>query len=255
MNRAERRRQKKLPKKTDQSTATGPTDFAKAEQALQSGVSAHQAGQLEAAIHWYGKTLEVQPDNAEVLCNLGAALLEVGRFSEAETVQRQAIASRPDYPDAHYNLALALKEQKGTLEEIIDCLKKTISLQPDHVDANNNLRFMLNQLNSIEEAIEFYKQEIVSKPDFPDIYYNLGTSLTSHGKSEEAIVNFKTAISLNPNYADAYCGLGKAFTIQARFDDAASSYRAVYAVCNILTQNKKFSNQKNVYPTKFTANQ
>ena len=31
--------------------------------------------------------------------------------------------------------------------------------------------------------------------------------------------------------------------------------RAVYAVCNILTQNKKFSNQKNVYPTKFTANQ
>ncbi len=60
-----------------------------AKEALQKGVAYHQSGQLDDAIHWYRKTLEIQPTNTAALSNLGNALKEQGNVEDALIAYKQ----------------------------------------------------------------------------------------------------------------------------------------------------------------------
>ena len=93
---------------------------ATAKEALQRGISFHQSGRLEEAIHWYRKTLKVQPENSRALSNMGGALQTQGKIDEAVACYHKAISIKPDYAEAHNNLGLALMEQ-GKIDEAVAC--------------------------------------------------------------------------------------------------------------------------------------
>jgi predicted O-linked N-acetylglucosamine transferase (SPINDLY family) len=66
---------------------------------------------------------------AAVLTNLGGLRLKDGRFSDAVTAYRQALADAPESPQALSNLAQALKHQ-GALDEADAVLGRLIDLDP-----------------------------------------------------------------------------------------------------------------------------
>ena len=74
--------------------------FDKAHQAFQRGTSFHQAGQLDEALHWYRKTLEVQPENAVALRNLGLIFQTQGKLDEAVSTYQKAVSIKPDFAEA-----------------------------------------------------------------------------------------------------------------------------------------------------------
>ena len=65
-------------------------------------------------------------------------LQELGRLDEAEASLRQAIALKPDYAEAHYNLGITLKEL-GRLDEAVDSYNQAIALKPDYAKSRMNL--------------------------------------------------------------------------------------------------------------------
>src|ERR1700733_1237838 len=69
----------------------------------------HQARRLAEAIAFYERILGLRPDWAEVHCNLGAALADLGRLAAAELAYRRAIALKPGFAGAHNNLGNLLK--------------------------------------------------------------------------------------------------------------------------------------------------
>jgi hypothetical protein len=69
-------------------------------------------GRPQEAIVQLERALAVLPGSAEARANLGAALLHVGRTEEAIEQLRQAIAANADLTDAHVNFGMALL-QKG----------------------------------------------------------------------------------------------------------------------------------------------
>lgn len=68
-------------------------------------LSLHRVRLLEEAIAIYKKALHLDPANAELHNNLGAALAESGRFEEARIHFEHAVQLRPDYEEAARNLA------------------------------------------------------------------------------------------------------------------------------------------------------
>lgn len=70
------------------------------------------------------------PKSAEAHNFLGAAYASLGRSSEATQQFRQALALRPDYPNARFNLANALVKA-GKLDEAITEYRRILEANPD----------------------------------------------------------------------------------------------------------------------------
>ena len=65
---------------------------------------------------------------------MGVALKEQGKLEEAIEAYNKALAIKPDYAEAYYNMGVALKEQ-GKLEEAIEAYNKALAIKPDYAEA------------------------------------------------------------------------------------------------------------------------
>ena len=83
-----------------------------------------------------------QADQSRLLAadalNRSLALYQQGRFDEAIAAARAALALRPDYAEAHNNLAAAYAS-KGMWDEAIRAAEEALRLRPDFQLARNNL--------------------------------------------------------------------------------------------------------------------
>jgi 2-polyprenyl-3-methyl-5-hydroxy-6-metoxy-1,4-benzoquinol methylase/TolA-binding protein len=140
---------------------------------------------------------------------MGNALKEQGKLEETIEAYNKALAIKPDYADAYYNMGNTLKEQ-GKMEEAIEAYNKAISLKPDYADAYSNMGNVLKGQGKLKEAIEAYNKALAIKPDNAEAYNNMGNALKDQGKLEEAIEDYKKALAIKPDYADAFYNMGNA---------------------------------------------
>jgi Flp pilus assembly protein TadD len=73
-----------------------------------------------------------------------------GRLSQAEQLYRQALQLNPNFVEAHNNLGTTLFSQ-GKVEEAVARLQEVLRLRPDSAEANINLGSALEQLGRLEE--------------------------------------------------------------------------------------------------------
>jgi tetratricopeptide (TPR) repeat protein len=92
------------------------------------------------------------------------ALYDQGRFDEAVESYQKAVKLEPDYADAHYNLANALKH-KGDLRKAIDSYRASLAINPSDAEVLLTYRNALKQKGELDAATDSYKQVIKIKPD------------------------------------------------------------------------------------------
>jgi tetratricopeptide (TPR) repeat protein len=199
------------------------------QELLQRGISHHQAGRLDEAIHWYRKLLEIQPATSAALSNLGAALQDQGKLDEAIASYQKAISIKPDHAKAHSNLGNALKGQKR-FDEAVASYQKAISIEPGFVEAHNNLGVILREQGKLDDAVLSHQKAISIKPDYATTYSNLGHALTAQGKLDEAVASYQKAISIEPGFVEAHNNLGNALTAQGKLDEAVASHQKAISI-------------------------
>jgi tetratricopeptide (TPR) repeat protein len=74
-------------------------------------------GRVDDALAGFHAALDYNPGNAEALINLGILLEQTGDAENAAKVFKKAIAAKPDFIDAHYQLA-HLRDHASTPDEI-----------------------------------------------------------------------------------------------------------------------------------------
>jgi len=91
-------------------------------------------------------------------------LARKGRLDDAIVHFRQAIQLRPDFPDAHYNLGIALF-QKEDLDGAIAEWRTTLSIHPYDAGAHTSLGNALVQKGLLREAADHYEKALQSEPN------------------------------------------------------------------------------------------
>ena len=64
---------------------------------------------------------------------------------------KRALALKPDYSEAHYNMGNALKKQ-GLLEETVEACSKSFELQPNNHEAYCDIGIALRGKDRVEKA-------------------------------------------------------------------------------------------------------
>jgi predicted TPR repeat methyltransferase len=98
---------------------------------------------------------------------LGITLYELGRLEDAEKSYSKAIAIKPEYAEAYYNLGITLQEL-GKLEDAETSYYKAIAIKPEYAEAHSNLGNTLHGLGRLADAEASYYKAIAINPDFAD---------------------------------------------------------------------------------------
>jgi protein O-mannosyl-transferase len=104
---------------------------------LNLGVLLAKHGLSDEAIQEFQELLRQKPDIAKGHYNLGLLLLQKGDLQKAESHFREAIRLDPT-PQSYYNLGVAL-QNSGRNKEAIELYQQAVKLKPDYVEAHENL--------------------------------------------------------------------------------------------------------------------
>ena len=149
-----------------------------------------------------------------------------GRLEEAEKLYREILEIQPNSLDANNNLGVLL-QYYNKFEEAEKLYKKAIELKPDYAEAYSNLSVILNKLNKFDEAIVSCQKAIEFNPSLAQAYSNLGNAFFKLNRHEDAIVNYNKAIELKPNYIKAHNDLGVSLQIIGKIDEAERAFKKV----------------------------
>ncbi len=173
---------------------------------------------------WFRRSIAVKPDNPEAHKNLGVALKSVGQADDAIAAYRQAISIKPDYAEAHKNLG-DLLHAKGNFEEANEAFRQAILIMPSYAEAHSNLGNVLFDKRDYDGAIAAYRDALQLAPSFAAVWKNLGVALEAKGQPEQAIAAYQRSVELRPDNADAFANLGHVLRELGRIAEAIAAYR------------------------------
>ncbi len=184
-------------------------------------------GQRESAVRWYMKALAIDPNYAPAFSNLGVIKKQDGKIAEARRLFKRAIEIQPNFISGYINLGGILKSQ-GKLNQALAATLKAIELKPDNADAHLNLGSVLQDQDKLDQALAATLKAIELKPDNADAHMNLGGILKDQGKFDQALAATLKAIELKSDHADAHLNLGGILMDQGKLDQAlAATLKAI----------------------------
>ncbi len=130
------------------------------------------------AIHWLQVAHSMDPNDVDVMYDLGRCFYTQSRFREAEEMYVKVLEVKPDSIKAEQNLGLTLDKE----------------LQPERAET------------ALRSAVELAARQ--KSDEWP--FLNLGTFLSEHGRASEALPFLRKAASDAPTNAVCHEKLGRA---------------------------------------------
>jgi len=171
------------------------------------------SGALPFSVDAFSRAMELEPANPinfRELCRLNLINGEEEKdWDKIMGYCQRAVDLKPNYLDAHIQLALAY-EQKGEIQEAIKRAEsvleklKGVSFQrgSDLASAASEIYFQLGRLyfnlKNAERAIGFFEQAVLVAPEYANARYALALSYQSKGRNSEALEQLKIVDQLVP---------------------------------------------------------
>jgi tetratricopeptide (TPR) repeat protein len=226
-----------------------------------------EIGQFDAAEASLGEALVLDPGNADTHYMLAIIARNSGRFDLADQYFRGALALAVDFDaafsdwygfmasraqldqvkqflttcieknpgraDFHYYLGVLHNDQEQG-ELAVDCLRKSLSLRPEHPDALANLGFALSKQGFHEqsdaayrEAVELLQHSVSVAPNDAAAFVSLGRMLTSLNRVDEAFAAFDRALSIDATFGEARLGRGWIALLKGEYEQGWKDYKDI----------------------------
>jgi protein O-GlcNAc transferase len=161
--------------------------------------------------------------DADIWCALGVVNGRLGVHAAAVDCCRRAVELAPRDIQAHYNLAVALRDA-GQSEAAVDALRATLALEPAHRMAVSSLGHLLLTLGRVDDAVLVYQAALVYHPQDPRLLSDLATAQQFQGQFEAAVSSYRRAVQLAPDLVPLYDNLASALCLQGRIQEALDCY-------------------------------
>ena len=165
--------------------------------------------------------LELDAQRADIRANLGNLLAAAGRFDEAASAYRSALATEPQFRPARLGLARLLVQMERPQEAGAET-KILIGQHREDAEAWNILGTALRNLGLGKDAESAFLQALTINPKYAVARHNLGALLASLSRSEEALVELNRAAAAGIQGPEIVHNQASALMALGRFDEAES---------------------------------
>ena len=156
-----------------------------------------------------GGTAGVDKGNAELKAGFEKAtnLMTAGQLDQAEAEYRALLATHPDVPQIHHNLAVLLTKKKDTAGAEAEYLK-ALEVRPDYAEGYAGLTNLYLTTSQAPKAVELLTKAVAAQPQNGALQFQLGYAQFTSGQYEPAEAAFKAASTLDPANAEPFYYLG-----------------------------------------------
>ncbi|HET7347660.1 MAG TPA: tetratricopeptide repeat protein, partial [Acidobacteriaceae bacterium] len=227
------------------------------------GVLERQQGQYEAARDHLREAAKFKRQMANLNYNLGVALARLHDTSGAIEQLRSAIALGDKDPEAHFELANALRAagqtdearqemlkyqqvvkdqqnrtiavskaseaaavlEKGDLQRAIELYREAVQAFPKDTMIGYKLALALDKANQTDEERAALQQVITTDPTFAAAQYQLGYLDSRAGNNAGAEEHFRYAVQAAPAYVDAWISLAATLGMESKLPEAQQAVR------------------------------
>ena len=150
----------------------------------------------------YREALRLRPEYPQAHNNLAVVLKALGEEAAAAEHYREALRLRPDYPEAHYNHAVLL-HFRGSVASATEHYHEALRLRADYVDAHYGYANLLRAAGDLAGAEEHYCHSLRLRPDYAEVHNNYAVLLEDMAQPEGARKHYREALRIRPDYAEA----------------------------------------------------
>ncbi len=178
-----------------------------------------QLGYWRNSITLFEHAVNVTDNNYLAHNNLGAALLEKGKFDKAVLHIKESLRIEPGCKAALYNLGTALSDQ-GKLDEAVLHYNDVLKINPKDAVAHNNLADVLSTQGKLDKAVLHYNEALKTDPDYAGAHGGFGSLLIKQNRFKEAMFHLTEAIRIDSDHAEAYNKIGLILAEQGKYKKA-----------------------------------
>jgi len=159
------------------------------------------AGQYEKAAGIYTNLSEINPENTKIyLNNIIKMYDEANMADKAIESTNRLIELNPEDADAIYNLGY-MYVKLNKYSEAVEPFKRAIEIKPDFKYAYSNLGFCYSKLKKYKDFIAVYKKLVEIDPEDPDGWLSIGIGYMYLKNFSSAAEPIEKAVELRPDHA------------------------------------------------------
>jgi tetratricopeptide (TPR) repeat protein len=187
----------------------------------------HAEGNKDEAVYRYFRYLDMNRDDYDALLNLSALFLDTAEYEQAIEYSKRAASADPTKASPLHNIALSYFNL-GKYSEAETYIRKALAIDRS-ADSLRLLGLLLESQDKSEEALECYLEACNVNPNFPQAFLDVARIQNRTDQLEQYLASAHRAVELleggsdREGLATAYWDLGWAYY---RNDDFAQSAEA-----------------------------
>jgi tetratricopeptide (TPR) repeat protein len=174
-------------------------------------------------MHPLSEALRIEPNDPQLINDLGVAHLCTGRIPEAIALLRRSLGLQPNWGMTHCNLGIAL-QHVGDEGGAMLAFRRAVALAPDHAKAHGLLADMLWDRGMRAEAAPEYERAAALAPGTVLGQLGKATALAAADRHGDAVEVLKQAIESGISDARIQLRLGQFLQEAGRFDEASATF-------------------------------
>lgn len=178
-------------------------------------IAREKSDDLPQALTAYEAALKLLPNDTAVAQDLARLAQKLGYLDIAEKLLLHYLAVDPEHIEATNNLACVLRDQ-NRYDEAIEVLRARIQTAQDSAMLWNTLGTVMSDQGDMEPAITFFDEALRLEPNFPKARYNRGNARQPLGDFKGALEDIETALPhATPGYEAAMMRMARALTLMS----------------------------------------
>ncbi len=178
-----------------------------------------EAGQFVEAKEICHDILKKSPTHSEPYNRLGVIAFHEEQYEIALEFIKTAIQFNDKAPDYHFNLYLC-HNKLGDSGGAETALRRTIELEPEHIEANMQLGLLLSSLGLFAIVAPFYEKVLHLQPNNAEAHARLGETYTHLNNIELALTEANTALELDSDNQTALQTIFALMLVQNKPEEA-----------------------------------